>query len=152
MGNIAGHIREQAAAQPEKQAILIRKGENDFASMTFAELEQRSNQLAWGLSNAGLRPGMKAIFIAKPSLDLFSLYFAAMKLGTVPIILPQWRGWSYALTCVMQSAPTAFIGTPSTFFSKVFFGRAFGTVDVNIMIGRFQLFGGIPVGKLKCKQ
>ncbi|MBR6373495.1 MAG: AMP-binding protein, partial [Victivallales bacterium] len=90
--------------------------------------------------------------IAKPSLDLYSLYFAAMKLGAVPIVLPQWRGWSYALTCVMQSAPTAFIGTPSTFFSKVFFGRAFGTVDVNIMIGRFQLFGGIPVRKLKCKQ
>ena len=152
MGNIAGHIREQTAAQPGKKAILIRKGENDFASMTFAELEQRSNQLAWGLSNAGLRPGMKAIFIAKPSLDLYSLYFAAMKLGAVPIILPKWRGWSYALTCVMQSAPAAFFGTPSTFFSKVFFGRAFGTVDVNIMIGRFQLFGGIPVGKLKCKQ
>lgn len=152
MGNIAEHIREMAAKQPERQALLIRKEQGAFDSMTFAELEQRSNQLAWGLSNAGLRPGMKAIFIAKPSLDLYSLYFAVMKLGAIPAMLPRWRGWSYALTCIMQCAPAAFIGTPSTFFMKVFFGRAFSTVNVNIMLGRFQLFGGIPVGKLKCSK
>ena len=152
MGNIAEHIREMAAKQPEKQALLIRKEQGAFASMTFAELEQRSNQLAWGLSNAGMRQGMKVAIFARPSLELYALLFAVMKLGGIPVMIPQWRGWSHALTCIMQCAPGAFIGTASTFLMKVFFGRAFSTVNVNIMIGGFQLFGGIPSGKLKTRQ
>ena len=156
MHNIANHIRELAGSCGERQAIIIRNGKNFqgspvFASMTYGELDRRSDYLAWGLSAAGMRPGMKAVFIAKPSLELYALYLAAMKLGAVPVLIPQVLGWSYTLTCVMQCAPAAFIGTPGTFCMKVFFGRAFSTVDVNIMIGKFQLFGGLPSGKLKGK-
>ena len=152
MNNLAWHIRELSRLQPDKKALLVRNRQGSFDAMTFAELDKRSEQLAWGMSNAGMRPGMKSIFMAKPSLELYALYFAVLKLGAVPVLLPQWRGWNYALTCIMQCAPRAFIGTPSSFFKKIFFGRAFSSVDVNIMIGRFQLFGGIPSGKLKTSQ
>ena len=156
MHNIANHIRELAGSCGERKAIIIRNGKDSqgkptFASMTYGELDKRSDYLAWGLCAAGMRPGMKAVFIARPSLELYALYIAAMKLGAVPVLIPQGLGWSYILTCVMQCAPGAFIGTPGTFCMKIFFGRAFSTVDVNIMIGKFQLFGGLPSGKLKGK-
>ena len=133
MGNLAEHIRKLASTQPEKRALLIRGAKGAFDAMTFAELEKRSGQLAWGLSNAGMRQGMKVAIFARPSLELYALLFAVMKLGGIPVMIPQWRGWSHALTCIMQCAPGAFIGTASTFLMKVFFGRAFSTVNVNIV-------------------
>ena len=91
MHNIANHIRELAGSCGERQAIIIRNGKDSqgkpaFASMTYAELDKRSDYLAWGLCAAGMRPGMKAVFIARPSLELYALYIAAMKLGAVPVL------------------------------------------------------------------
>ncbi|MBU4275574.1 MAG: long-chain fatty acid--CoA ligase [Proteobacteria bacterium] len=79
--NIAKLLHDTAARVPEHVAV-------DFNGqvMTYAEFDQKSDALAWGLKEQGLGPGQVCVLMMPNSLDWVVCYYALAKLGAV--VLP----------------------------------------------------------------
>ena len=66
-----------AAKEPERPAVIMGAG----PVVTFAELEARSNQVAWLARRCGLRPGDGLAVIAENRPELFYLAWGAQRSG-----------------------------------------------------------------------
>jgi non-ribosomal peptide synthetase component E (peptide arylation enzyme) len=84
----AGEALRQAAADcPDKRAVIGHDG-----TLTFSELDARTEQLAAGLLAAGLRPGDRAVFQVGAVKEFFVALFACYKAGIIPVCtLAQYR-------------------------------------------------------------
>ena len=67
------------AAQSPDAIAAVMAGTSE--TLTYAELEQRSVQLAHVLHDAGLRPGDVVALLTENSLRAFEVYWAAMRSG-----------------------------------------------------------------------
>jgi len=63
---------------PDKPAVIIAGTDQQ---LTYAQLEERSIQLAHVLSDAGLRPGDDVALLAENGLHSFEVFWAAMRSG-----------------------------------------------------------------------
>jgi non-ribosomal peptide synthetase component E (peptide arylation enzyme) len=80
-------LRATAARVPERPAYI-----SDEATITFAELDERSERLAAALLETGLRPGDRAIFQMGTTVDTAVALMGAYKAGIVPVCaVPQYR-------------------------------------------------------------
>lgn len=82
---VAGVVRAHAAARPGKDAV--RAGS---ASMTFAELDARANQVAHALLAEGVGPGDRVAYLDANALEYFAMLYGAAKIGAVFVPL-NWR-------------------------------------------------------------
>lgn len=69
--------RIHAQSHPEKPAVIMESG----ATVTYAELERRSNQLAHLLRARGLRPGDQVSIWAENHPRYYEVYWAAIRSG-----------------------------------------------------------------------
>lgn len=80
-------IAKAALRTPDKIAIVASQ-----SRITFADLIERSERLANGLYDAGLRPGDRIVVQLPNNAEFVMLYLAASKLGLLPIMaLPAHR-------------------------------------------------------------
>ncbi|HXH57500.1 long-chain-fatty-acid--CoA ligase [Iamia sp.] len=85
ISTIADIIRTHAAERPDAVAL-----ETGGRSVTFGELDRRSNQVAHALEAAGVGTGDRVAFIEKNGLEFFEVTFALAKLGAVNVAV-NWR-------------------------------------------------------------
>jgi amino acid adenylation domain-containing protein len=80
--SMAQPFEEQVRRTPDAEAVV-----SDEASLTYAALNARANQLAWLLRSAGARPGTFVAVSMERSLDLMVALYAVAKSGAayVPI-------------------------------------------------------------------
>lgn len=153
INNIAQLIVDQSRRQPRAPAIYFPQsrdgsGRVAYTHLTFAQLNERSDFLAWGLQAQGLRPGQKALLMIRPSLDFYALFFALFKIGAVPVMIDPGMGWSGFLKCVRQVQPEAFLGIPAAQLLRLLCRRSFRSVKTNITLGRRWFWGGCSVQEL----
>ncbi len=100
-----GHaIQLQAAQQGEQPFLLF--GETVY---TFAEVNQRVNELAAGLARAGLRSGERLAFYMSSAPEVIFLVLATNKLGAVWVpINTDYKG-AWLLDTINSSRPTILI-------------------------------------------
>ena len=79
--NIAQFLIDSAARRPEHPAVIFEGKE-----IAYAELNRRTDALAWGLKERGLVPGDVAVLMMPNSSDWITAYYALAKLGAV--VLP----------------------------------------------------------------
>jgi len=79
--NIAELLSKSAQRRPEHPAVIF-AGQ----SLTYAQLNRRCDQMAWGLQQAGLRPGDVCVLMMPNSLSWVIVYYALAKVGAV--VLP----------------------------------------------------------------
>src|SRR2546423_690741 len=84
-------IRQQRPDEPV--FIMVDQHGNDQDTLTYAELDEKSDQLAALLYNAGHRRGERAIQLYRASSDFVVALLACLKLGlaSVPLALPRTR-------------------------------------------------------------
>ena len=155
--NIANLLRDEAAAQPRARAVVFKTGRTpeghpQYAHYTFDELDKRSDFLAHGMFALGIRPKMKVLLMIRPSLDFYALVFALFKIGAPPVMIDPGMGWPGFLKCVSQVEPEAFIGVPEAHLLRIFCGRAFKSVRINISLGRFCFWGGCRLADIPGKE
>ena len=84
---IGDSLRATAATAPAKTAVVDPAG-----SLTFAELDTRSESVAASLLDLGLQPGDRALFQVGTVNEFFTAFYGCMKAGVVPVCtLPQYR-------------------------------------------------------------
>ncbi len=90
MNNILDTLSSTSDAFPDKIAFaFIRKGNKKKTdSISFRELDQRSDRAARYLSNRGFKDGLVTLVLARPSTEFVVLMYAMLKTGAVPLLLP----------------------------------------------------------------
>ncbi len=90
MNNILDKLASTSDAFPDKIAFaFIRKGNKKKTdSISFRELDQKSDRAARYLSNRGFKDGLVTLVLARPSTEFVVLMYAMLKTGAVPLLLP----------------------------------------------------------------
>jgi olefin beta-lactone synthetase len=146
--NIAAILSTHARERPEQIAMRCpgTRGNDGFAnydlSLTYAELENRSNAIAAGLKKYGLQRGMHVVLMVRPTPDFFLLMFALFKMGAVPVLVDPGIAKSALKTCLQEAKPEAFIGISIAHAARKILGWARATNRLNVTVGKRWFWGG----------
>ena len=106
--NIAAYLPRLAASQPDTPAVhfpLPGTGpEKPYLTLTYRQLNERSDQIALGLERIGIRRGVRTALMVKPSPDFFALTFALFKVGAVPVLIDPGMGVKNLKTCLAEAS------------------------------------------------
>ncbi len=80
-------LTAHAAHQPDKLAVIDDRGAGAVRKLTYAELEDRSNQLAHVLRELGVRPGHKIVWCGQNSQGIVEIVNASRKVGSTAVPL-----------------------------------------------------------------
>jgi olefin beta-lactone synthetase len=109
--NVATHLAALAAREPDRAAVHM-PHRGGYRTLTFAELDRLSGQLARGLQEVGIRRGVPTVLMVVPSLDFFALTFALFRVGAVPVLIDPGMGVRNLGKCLAEARPEAFVGIP----------------------------------------
>jgi len=138
--NIAAYLPLMARQLPDKRAIVCPCGRDAaghvrYSHLTFLQLDQETDRLAYGLEAAGVKRGMRTILMVRPSLDFFSLTFALYKIGAVPVLIDPGMGRKHMVRCLAPVEAEAFIGIPLAHLLRRLNPSAFRKVKTAVMVG-----------------
>lgn len=139
--NIAAHLPEMAASQPDTPAIYF-PDKGDYSSYTFRQLDLESNRIALGLESIGIKRGVRTALMVKPGLEFFTLTFALFKLGAVPVLIDPGMGLKNLKTCLAEAEPEAFVGIPQAHIARLLLGWGKGSLRIFLTVGRNFFWGG----------
>lgn len=149
--NLCRHLVDAAEKFPTSLAIAVQKKQIvklTYQEMDFAQLHQRSDQLAFAFNKQGLKAGDKAVLMVTPSLDFFSITFALFKAGIIPILVDPGMGTKNLKQCFKEAKPDAFIGIPKAHIARRLFSWGKETIVHNITVAGCGLWGGISLNHL----
>ena len=142
MVNVALHLAALAVSEPQRLAVVFpqgrgRKGRAANTQLTFQQLHDLSDRLAYGLQSIGLNRGVRIALMTPPSLDFFVIAFALFKLGAVPILIDPGMGIRNLGRCLAEAGPFAFIGVPKAHLARKLFRWAHRSIQITVTTGRF---------------
>ncbi len=145
--NISSHLREAAARHPHRRAVVVpetrdRAGRIAYTHLTFSELENESDAMAFGLTSIGITRGTRTILMVTPGIEFFILTFSLFKIGAIPVVVDPGMGIQRMLECLKQSEPVAFVGIPKAHLLRMVFPKYFQTVRIRVTVGRRWFWGG----------
>ncbi|MDU9004440.1 acyl-CoA synthetase [Sedimentitalea todarodis] len=105
------HIHIQAALTPDRTAVVMA---NSGLSLTFLELEDRSNQAAQAFRALGLQRGDHVAFLLENRLDFFELLFAAQRAGLYFTFVSRYLGPEEASYIIRDCDARIFVASPGT--------------------------------------
>ncbi len=154
--NISAYLRQMAARQPYKRAVVApvgrdKDGRVTYTQLNFNQLDHESDCIARGLEAAGIKRGVKTILMVKPSLEFFVLTFAMFKVGAVPVVVDPGMGIKRMLGCFQECRPRAFIGIPLAHVVRTLYPKFFKSVKIWVTVGRRWFWGGLTFDQL-CKK
>ncbi|WP_353191445.1 AMP-binding protein [Pandoraea pnomenusa] len=112
-------LRATARRVPDRHAYI-----SDEASLTFADLDARSERLGAALIELGLCPGDRAIFQMGTTVDTVVALMGAYKAGVVPVCaVPQYREVEIGQLAEQSDARAYFVQADFSAFDLVGFAR-----------------------------
>jgi len=149
--NLCRHLLNAAEKRPNELAVSIQKKSLksfSYQELTFNQLHQKSDDIAYALNQLGLKAGDKAVLMVKPSIAFFNLTFALFKAGIVPILVDPGMGVKNLKQCFVESQPDAFIGIPKAHFARLLFAWGKKTIKHIINVDGAAVFGGTQLTSL----
>jgi acyl-CoA synthetase (AMP-forming)/AMP-acid ligase II len=152
--NVSSHLTRMAQTDPYKRAVICPVGRDQshrvtYSQLTFLQLEQEVDRLAYGLQAAGIRRNTRTVLMVKPSLEFFALIFAVFKTGAVPVVVDPGMGIRRMLSCYRSTRPRAFIGIPIAHVVRTLYPKFFHTVKTWITVGRRWFWGGLTLNQIR---
>jgi long-chain acyl-CoA synthetase len=95
---VAEVIRQQGAGRPDVVAVR-----NGARTVTYAELDERTNRLAQVLLRCGVGPGSRVAHLDRTAIEVVELFVAAAKIGAVTVPL-NWRLAEPELATILEDA------------------------------------------------
>ena len=156
--NLAYALYELAAEQPDNMALALpakpgnplpRSGLIPYRNISFKSLANETNCISQGLLAFGLKPGDRVVLMVPPSLEFFSLCFAFLQSGIIPVLIDPGIGIKYLKKCIDESEPVGFIGISKAHAARVLFGWGRKTIKKKITIGPKLFWGGSLLRRIK---
>jgi len=152
--NIAAALPRLAAEAPERIAMRCpgSRGPGGLASydvtLTYRELDQRSDAIAAGFARLGIVRGSRAVVMVRPSPEFFLLMFALFKAGAVPVLVDPGIDKRALKQCLDEARPDAFIGIPLAQLARCLLGWA-RSAKVIVTAGRRWFWGGATLAEVE---
>lgn len=111
-------------------------------SITFGQLNNRSDGYCQYLTEKGVRPGDVVILMVTPSIEFICLTLALFKLGAPIVLIDPGMGYKNLLRCIARVQARVLIGIGrAVVFAKIF-KKPFATVEKYFCCGNsFGIFG-----------
>jgi acyl-CoA synthetase (AMP-forming)/AMP-acid ligase II len=154
--NVAAFLADLAQSQPDTLAVAVAEGRGSdgaarYAELTARELHERSDRIAHALLDIGIGPGVRTVLMVKPSLDFFTLTFAMLKAGAVPVMVDPGMGRENLGECIDQAEPEAFVGIPKAHIARIALGWGKRTLRTKVTVGRRLFWGGPTLAALEAR-
>ena len=151
--NISTGLKKTQEKYPYKRAVVYpasrdKKGRVLYSQMTFTQLEQESDNLAFGLERIGISRGTRTILMVPPGMEFFIIIFAMFKVGAVPVVVDPGMGIDRMLQCLAQGKPKAFIGIEKAHLLRKLKPGFFKSVKHWVTVGRRWFWGGYTLDQL----
>lgn len=152
--NLSERLRMIAELYPGKKAVVCPKGTDSngkpiYNSMTFEQLEEETNRYARGLTEIGLKKGMRTIFLVKPSIEFFALTFALLRIGVVLVLIDPGMGTRKLVSSLSSIRAEAFIGVPKAHVLRLISPGAFKTLKIKVTVGKRLFWGGRSLSEIR---
>lgn len=152
--NIAARLTANAKSFPDKLAVVFpvlnkKTKKYDYQSLTFRELDIRSNKFALQLEKLGLKKGDKTLLFLRPSLDFSAMTFALFKLGVIPVFIDPGMGRPNLMKCIKEAKPIGLIAEKEVHLARLFFPRTFKSVKFNVTNGKRSWGKMLKISKMK---
>ena len=152
--NVGMRLSEVAADMPDRMAVAVpgkRTGPatRSYDQVTFAQLQQDSDQIAAGFQAMGIPAGTRMVLAVPPSIEFVSLVFAMLKAGLVMILIDPGMGRKNVLRCLEAAEPEGFVGIPLVHAMRLLFRKRFPKSRYNVTVGRRWCWGGTTLKKIR---
>ena len=152
--NVALRLRTMARIQPYRRAVVYPAGRDHngrvaYSHLTFRQLDRESDCFAHGLEAAGIRRGTRTILMVRPSLELFAIIYAMLKVGAVFVLVDPGMGVRRMLACLQESKAEALIGIPPAHLLRTLRPKYFKGVKKAVTIGRRWFWGGLTLKDIR---
>lgn len=152
--NISRAVYENAAARPERTAIVLPNGRDEagrlnYLEYSFEQLATECNSLARGLQLAGIRRGMRTVLMVKPSFEFFTLMYAMFKTGIVPVLIDPGMGLANLKVCLSEAQPEAFVGITKAHLARIALGWSKDSIKHCVTVGPKLGWSGQTLSELR---
>jgi len=113
-----------------------------WRSITYAELDALTGDLARGLLESGIPPGTRLALMVRPGIEFIGLVFGLMRAGMVQILIDPGMGRQNMLQCLAECQPQGFVGIPLAHVMRLVFRRRFPDAVHHVTVGRRWGWGG----------
>ncbi len=151
--NITLSLKKSQEKYPYKRAIVYPAGRDKknrvlYSQITFTQLDQESDKLAFGLEKIGIVRGVRTILMVPPGMEFFIIIFAMFKVGAVPVVVDPGMGIARMLQCMQQGKPRAFIGIEKAHILRKFKPGFFKPIKQWVTVGKRWFWGGYTLDQL----
>lgn len=151
--NISLGLKKTQEKYPYKRAVVFPAGRDKhgrvlYSQITFTQLEQESDRLAFGLEKIGIIRGTRTILMVPPGMEFFITIFAMFKVGAVPVVVDPGMGIERMLQCLEQGKPKAFIGIEKAHLLRKLKPGYFKTVKYWVTVGKRWFWGGYTLDQI----
>ncbi len=142
-----------ARQQPWRKAVVYPQardpqGRMGYTHLTYRQLDQESDRLAWGFQKIGIQRGTRVALMVPPSLDFFTLTFALFKLGAIPVLIDPGIGPRSLGQGLGEAEPSAFIGISRAHLARAVLGWARKSISIKVTVGGRALTGGYTLNEV----
>lgn len=117
-------------------------------TLSYAELDARSDAIAAGLALHGIGRGARAVVMVRPSPEFFLLMFALFKAGAVPVLVDPGIDKRALKQCLDEAQPQAFIGIPLAQLARRLLRWARSAKQIVSVGGRYG-WGGVTLARVE---
>ena len=147
--NIAAALPRLAAEAPDRVAMRCPGRDGGYGvSLTYGELDARSDAIAAGLAMRGIVRGTRTVLMVRPTPEFFLLMFALFKAGAVPVLVDPGIDRRALKQCLDEARPEAFIGIPLAQCARVLLGWA-RSARTRVTTGRFALLSDATLAQVE---
>lgn len=152
--NVALRLKTMARIQPYRRAVVYpatrdHNGRVAYSHLTFRQLDRESDCFARGLEAAGIKRGTRTILMVRPSLELFALTYAMLKVGAVFVMVDPGMGIRRMLACLQESRAEAIIGIPEAHILRTLMPKYFQYIKIAVTIGRRWFWRGLTLKDIR---
>ncbi|TWU20126.1 Long-chain-fatty-acid--CoA ligase [Novipirellula galeiformis] len=147
-GNVASRLRIIRTLSPGGIAIAEPSGPprsdgmREYNLTTFENLDRRSDEIARGLIEWGVKPGMRLAMLVPFGAPFIEIVFGLLKAGVVAILIDPGIGRKHLVKCLSESQPDGFVGIPKAQMIRSVLRRRFPQAKWNVTVGKRWLWGG----------
>ena len=108
-----------------------------YDTITFAQLENKSNQIARGIIEMGVARGSRVALMVPPGIDFVANVFGLFKAGVVIILIDPGMGRKNMIQCLSDSKPLGMVGIRLAQVARTIYRRKFPQCKKNVSVGGF---------------
>ncbi|MDO4573781.1 MAG: fatty acid CoA ligase family protein [Planctomycetia bacterium] len=153
MNNVAQHLVHYAKTQPDRLAVVeplgYKKGKRQYRTITFRELNEDSDRIAFGLRRSGVEKGMRLAVLVTPGVDFVSCVFGMLKSGAVMILIDPGMGIKNTMRCLRDAEPEGFVAISLVQAVQRLMPWRFGKAKYLLTVGNRWFWGGPSLSALR---